>query len=118
MENRTEKLKRGTRLAALCVALMAALALAGCSHKLVASTGEHTVKVYPDQATYDKLANLKSQGGPMGMIGGIGASLATREVDDQTPVRILSSNDQGSEVEVTDGPHRGLKGFVPRQNVD
>ena len=102
----------------MCVALVAALTLAGCSHKLVASAGEHTVKVYPDQATYDKLVKLKSEGGPMGMIGGIGASLAAKQVDDQTPVRILSSNDHGSEIEVTDGPHKGLKGFVPKQNVN
>jgi transcription antitermination factor NusG len=76
------------------------------------------VKVYPDQATYDKLAKLKSEGGPMGMLGGLGANLAAKQVDDRTPVRIVSSNDEGSEIEVTDGPFKGLKGFVPRQNVD
>jgi hypothetical protein len=118
MQNRSEKLRGRARLAALCVALVAALTLAGCSHKLVASTGEHTVKVYPDQATYDKLAQLKSEGGPMGMLGGIGANLATKQVDDQTPVRILSSNNQGSEIEVTNGPFKGLKGFVPKENVN
>jgi transcription antitermination factor NusG len=118
MRNRSEKPNRGARLAALCVALAAALTLAGCAHKLVASAGQHTVKVYPDQATYDKLTQLKSEGGPMGMLGGIGQSLAARQVDDQTPVRIISNNDQGSEIEVTDGPFKGLKGFVPKQNVN
>ena len=80
--------------------------------------GEHTVKVFPDQATYDKVAKMKSQGGAMGMLGGIGANLAAKEVDDRTPVRIVTSNDEGSVVEVTDGPFKGVKGFVPKQNVD
>ncbi len=118
MVNRSGKLDGGARLAALCALLAAALMLAGCGHKLVANAGEHTVKVYPDQATFDKLAKLKSEGGAMGMLGGIGANLAAKEVDDRTPVRVVSSNEEGSEVEVTDGPYKGLKGFVPRQNVD
>ncbi len=118
MINRNGKPDAGARLAALCALLAAALMLAGCGHKLVANADEHTVKVYPDQATFDKLAQLKAQGGPMGMLGGLGANLAAKEVDDRTPVRIVSSNDEGSEIEVTDGPYKGLKGFVPRQNVD
>ena len=102
------------RAAAAVVALLAA----GCSHRVVASPGEHTVKVFPDQATYDKVAKMRSQGGPLGMLGGIGANLAAREVDDQTPVRIVSSNDEGSEVEVTEGPFKGVMGFVPKQNIN
>lgn len=101
-------------LAAIAIAVMAA----GCSHRVVASAGEHTVKVYPDQATYDKVAKMKGEGGAMGMLGGIGANLAAKEVDDQTPVRVVTSNDEGSVVEVTDGPFKGLKGFVPKNNVD
>ena len=102
------------RAAAAVVALLAA----GCSHRMVASPGEHTVKMFPDQATYDKVAKMRSQGGPLGMLGGIGANLAAREVDDQTPVRIVSSNDEGSEVEVTEGPFKGVMGFVPKQNMN
>lgn len=103
----------------LLAAMAAALMLAGCGHRVVASAGQHTVRVYPDQATYDRLTQLKSQGGAVGgMLGGLGADLTTKEVDDQTPVRIVSSNSEGSEVEVTDGPFKGLRGFVPKQNVD
>ena len=98
--------------------LVLTLAVAGCGHKLVARDGEHTVKIFPNQATYDKVENMKSQTGPIGMLGGIGADLAARNVDDRTPVRIMSSNDEGSVVEVTDGPFKGLSGFVPKQNVD
>ena len=110
-----------SRLMQCCLMLGAiaiAIVAAGCSHRVVASAGEHTVKVFPDQATYDKVAKMKSQGGAMGMLGGIGANLAAKEVDDQTPVRIVTSNDEGSVVEVTDGPFKGVTGFVPRQNVN
>jgi hypothetical protein len=120
MENhRYRSLTVGSRMSVLIAALAASLLVAGCSHRLVANAGEHTVKVFPDQETYDKVAKLKSEGGAMGqMLGGIGANLAAKELDDQTPVRIVSSNDEGSEIEVTDGPLKGLKGFVPKANVD
>ncbi len=119
MENhRRRNVTIGSRTSVLIAALAAALLIAGCGHRVVASPGEHTVKVFPDQATYDKVAKLKAEGGAMGMLGGIGANLAAKEVDDQTPVRIVSSNDEGSEIEVTDGPLKGLKGFVPKPNVD
>jgi transcription antitermination factor NusG len=101
-------------LAAIALAIVAA----GCSHRVAAIAGEHTVKVFPDQATYDKVTKMKSEGGAMGMLGGIGANLAAKEVDDQTPVRIVTSNEEGSVVEVTDGPFKGVTGFVPRQNVN
>ena len=109
-------LRKRTLIAA--AAAVAALLAAGCSHRVVASPGEHTVRVYPDQATYDKVSKMRSQSGPLGMLGGIGANLATKEVDDQTPVRIVTSNDEGSEIEVTDGPFKGVMGFVPKQNIN
>jgi hypothetical protein len=112
------KVQAGTRLCVTLAAIAMAIAAAGCSHRLVASPGEHTVKIFPDQATYDKVVKMKSQGGAIGMLGGIGANLATKEVDDRTPVRIVTSNDEGSVVEVTDGPFKGVTGFVPKQNVD
>lgn len=107
-----------TRSCLMLAAIAMAIVAAGCSHRVVANAGEHTVKVFPDQATYDKVAKMKTQGGAMGMLGGIGANLAAKEVDDQTPVRIVTSNDEGSVIEVTDGPFRGVTGFVARQNVN
>ena len=118
MRNPRAKLHVGKRSCLTLAAIAIAVVAAGCSHRVVASPGEHTVKVYPDQATYDKVVKMKSQGGAMGMLGGIGANLAAKELDDQTPVRIVTSNDEGSVVEVTDGPFKGVTGFVPRQNVD
>ena len=118
MENPSSKFRTRTRSCQVLAALTMAIVAAGCSHRVVASAGEHTVKVFPDQATYDKVAKMKAEGGAMGMLGGIGANLAAKEVDDQTPVRIITSNDEGNVVEVTDGPFKGVKGFVPKQNVD
>src|SRR5437660_1181878 len=89
----------------------------GCTHRVVANPGEHTVKLYPDEATYQKVANLKSQGGPMGMIGGLGEGMVAKTIDNNTPVRIISQDSLGAEIEVTDGPHKGMTGFVAKENV-
>jgi transcription antitermination factor NusG len=118
MRNPASKFNAIARFCVMFVAFTGAIMATGCSHRVIASAGEHTVKVFPDQATFDKVAKMKSEGGAMGMLGGIGASLAAKEVDDQTPVRIIASNEEGSVVEVTDGPFKGVKGFVPRQNVN
>ena len=118
MRNRGSRLSATARSCLMFLAIMGAIVTSGCSHRVVANAGEHTVKVFPDQATYDKVASMRSQGGAIGMLGGIGANLASREVDDQTPVRIVTSNDEGSVIEVTDGPFKGVKGFVPKQNVN
>ena len=105
-------------IVACTFALGAALALAGCGHKLVATGKDTTVNIFPDEDTYKKLANLRTQGGVAGMLGGLGENLATQKVDDRTKVQIISSDDLGSQVEVTDGPAKGVKGFVPKDNVD
>ena len=95
----------------------AALAMAGCGHKLVAHNGESTVAVYPDEDTFSKLNDLKKQGGVGGLIGGVGAGLAAKQVDNNTPVRIISSDDRGAQIEVLDGSSKGLQVFVAKDNV-
>lgn len=104
----------------LVIAAMAGamLMLCGCSHRLQATPGEHTVRVYPDEATFEKLKSLKGEGGAAGMIGGLGENLVAREVADHTPVRIISQDSQGAEIEITDGPNKGSTGFVAKQNLD
>lgn len=100
------------------IALGTSLAMLGCGHKLVAHNGESTVAVYPDEETFTKLSNLKNQGGVVGgMIGGLGEGLAAKQVDNNTPVRIVSSDDKGAQVEVLDGAFKGMHGFVPKDNV-
>jgi len=99
-------------------AIGAAMAIAGCGHKLVAHNGDSTVAVYPDENTFTKLANLKKQGGIGGMIGGGLEGVAAKQVDNNTPVRIINSDDNGSQVEVLDGAFKGMQGFVPKDNVN
>jgi len=98
-------------------ALMVAMATIGCSHRVVANPGEHTVKLYRDESTYEKIKDLKKQGGPMAMIGSLGEGFVAKELDNNTPIRIISQDSDGAQVEVTDGPDKGATGFVPKDNV-
>ena len=100
------------------VILAATLGLAGCGHKLVAHGGDTTVAVYPDKASFERLKSLQSEGGPAGMIGGIGASLVAKKVDDGTPVKVISSDNDGDQIEVLDGPSKGMSGYVSKDSVD
>ncbi|MGA2410032.1 MAG: hypothetical protein ABSG46_06530 [Candidatus Binataceae bacterium] len=98
--------------------VLAVLGLAGCGHKLVAHGGDSSVPLYPDKATFDKVKALQNQGGAAGLLGGVGEAFAAKKIDDQTPVKIISSDDEGSEVEITDGPMKGAAGYVAKDSVD
>jgi hypothetical protein len=106
------------RIRSAAIALAALMMLAGCSHKLVATPGQTQVSIYPDENTYKKLSQMKAEGGVAGMLSGMGENLATGKLDDQTPVKIISGDDLGSNIEVSVGPSKGMKGFVPKANVD
>jgi transcription antitermination factor NusG len=87
-------------------------------HKLVVTGNQHAVPLYQDESDYLKYSRLQQSGGLKGMAGDIGQKFVTKEIDDQTPVKIVSSDDNGAVVEITNGPMRGQTGFVPRPNVD
>ena len=109
---------RKTRFALAASLIGAALLLAGCQHHLVAAPGDTTVAIYPDRQTYDKLADLKKQG-PLGALAsGLGKGVEGRNVDDKTMVNILSGDDEGYQIEVSDGPNKGVTGFVPKNSVN
>lgn len=101
------------------------LAVVGCqqpmapviTHKLVATGNQHAVPVYPDEQTYLHTAREKQEGGVVGIVGDVKQKL-TAKLDDQTPVQIVTSDDYGAVVTVTDGPMKGATGFVAKQNVD
>lgn len=95
-----------------------AIVIAGCSHKLVAHGGDSTVPLYPDKTTFDKVKGLQNQGGPAGLIGGIGEGFVAKKIDDQTPVKVISSDDEGAEVQITDGPMKGAVGYVAKDSVN
>jgi ABC-type oligopeptide transport system substrate-binding subunit len=101
------------------IIILTALFAAGCSHRLVANSGEATVTVYPDKEAFDRIKSLKNQGGPVGgMIGGLGENLVGKRIADQTTVKVLSSDDEGAQIEVLEGPNKGFKGYVPKGNVN
>jgi hypothetical protein len=52
------------------------------------------------------------------MIGNAQQDLSSKKIDDQTPVKILSSDSNGTEVEIVEGPMKGTAGFVANQNVN
>ena len=52
------------------------------------------------------------------MIGDAQKGMSAKQIDDQTPVNIISSDSNGTEVEVVQGPMKGTAGFVANQNVD
>jgi hypothetical protein len=48
----------------------------------------------------------------------LGKGVEAKNVDDKTPVKILSSDDEGDTIEVSDGPNKGITGFVPKNSVN
>ena len=106
-----------SRLALAASMIGLSVMIAGCQHYLIAAPGETSVAVYPDEQTYSKIADLKKQGGIGGMIGGLGQNFTAKQIDNNTPVRIVTSDDLGDVIEVIDGPNKGISGFVPKSSV-
>ena len=86
-------------------------------HKVVAK-GQHSVPVYPDEEAYLHVARMKGEGGVAGIVGDVKQKFQAKEIEDQTPVQIVAADDNGAVVTVTDGPMKGLTGFVPKQYID
>jgi hypothetical protein len=106
-----EKMKRHLTFV-FTLAAAIAIAVMGCqrsaaNHKLVATGDKHSVPLYHDKATYQKASHQPEASGTN-----------ADQVDDQTPVVIISSDDSGAVVEIVDGPRKGKNGFVARDNVD
>ncbi|HJU11548.1 MAG TPA: hypothetical protein VJ728_11760 [Candidatus Binataceae bacterium] len=115
----------GSKFQGTAVKVMAAttllaglLVITGCNHKLVGHAGESTINVYSNKDDFDKLMSMKSRGGAEGIVGGLGESFMATKVPENTQVKILSSDSEGDEVQVLQGPHAGLKGYVAKDNVD
>ena len=111
-------------LSALVATMFLTLAFAACqqssltTHKLVVTGNQHSVPMYTDEQSYLKVSHMNQQGGLEGMAGKINKDLQTRSIDDQTQVKVVSSDDNGAVVEITDGPMKGQTGFVAKQNLD
>jgi hypothetical protein len=102
------------------------LAIVGCNqpmgpvitHKLVATGNQHAVPLYPDEASYLSTSRDKQEGGVTGVVGDVKQSFTAKQIDDQTSVQVVTSDDNGAVITVTDGPMKGATGFVAKQNVD
>lgn len=88
------------------------------THKLVATGNQHAVPVYRDEEDYVHTSLLKGSGGVEGIVGDVKQTLTAKQIDDQTQVQIVSSDDNGAEIAVTNGPMKGMTGFVARQNIN
>ena len=109
---------RKSKIAWGVLALMLMPLLAGCGHKLVAHSGDTTVNVYASKEQFDKVQSMKSQGGAAAMLGGIGESMLAKKVDNNTPVKVISSDDEGAMVEILDGRDKGTQGYVAKDNLE
>jgi hypothetical protein len=100
------------------VLVLVVLPLTGCGHKLVAHGGDTNVAVYPDKDSFDKVKGMEKQGGPAGLIGGLGESMMTKKINAGTPVKIVVCDDEGCQIQVLDGPSLGFTGYVSKDSVD
>jgi transcription antitermination factor NusG len=110
----------------LPIAGLLLIAIVGCnspgtpvlSHKLVATAGQTSIPLYPDEHTLIEVSHKSQQGGVTGMVGSVEKTFTAKQIDDQTPVQVLSTDENGAQVQIIDGPLKGQTGFVTKQNVN
>jgi hypothetical protein len=113
-------IRRVLATAALSVAIgqIAACQKSVLTHKLVVTGNQHSVPLYSDEQTFLDVSHEKQQGGVEGMAGDVRNKFSAREIDDQTAVKVVSSDDNGAVIEIIEGPMKGQSGFVAKQNLD
>jgi len=109
---------RIVRIAFTVTLTVALMSITGCGHKLVAHNGETTVSVFQSKKDFDNVISMKSHGGAEGMVGGLGETFMAKKVDENTPVKVFSSDVEGAEIEVLKGPNAGLHGYVAKDNIN
>ena len=87
-------------------------------HKLVATDGQHKAALYADEPTYLRVSHRARQGGVNGLIGNAQQDLPAKQIDDQTPAKVPSSDNNGAEVQIVQGPMKGTVGLVSSQKLD
>lgn len=100
------------------IGLIAACQKPVITHKLIVTGNQHSVPLYSDEQTYLDVSHQKQQGGVEGMAGDIRNKFSARQIDDQTPVKVVSSDDNGAVILIVEGPMKGQSGFVAKQNLD
>jgi transcription antitermination factor NusG len=87
------------------------------SNKLVVAGNQQSIPMYTDEQSYLKVSGMKQQGGVEGMAGQVANGMEAKSVEPDTPVKVISKDDNGAQVEIIAGPLKGQTGFVPAQNV-
>src|SRR5260370_12120129 len=85
------------------------LAVVGCqkpvtpiiTHKLVVIGNQRAVPVFPDEQTYLHTSREKQEGGVVGIVGDVKQNLTAKQIDDQTPFQIVTSDDYTTLLTVT-----------------
>jgi hypothetical protein len=115
---KTQFSSRIVKIAGVVALIGPLLGIAGCTHKLVGRGGETTVNVFSSKKDFDNVMSMKSRGGAEGIVGGLGETFMAKQVAANTPVKIISSDSEGADVQVLEGPNAGLRGYVANDNVD
>jgi hypothetical protein len=108
----------GAAALSMTLGIIAACQKPVLTHKLVVTGNQHSVPLYSDEQTYLDVSHEKQQGGVEGMAGDIRNKFSARQIDDQTPVKVISSDDNGAVIQIIEGPMKGQAGFVAKQNLD
>jgi len=96
------------------ILLAGAFALPGCSHRLVAHNGETSVAVYANKEDFDKVSSMKSQGGPTGLIGGMGQTLMSKKFPVTPKSRFWPVTTRVLILRSSKGPTKGFAVTLPR----
>lgn len=115
---RTQVTSRIARIAGLLALIGTVLGMVGCTHKLIGRGGETTVNVFSSKKDFENVMSMKSRGGAEGIVGGLGETFMAKKVAENTPVKILTSDSEGAEIQVIEGPDAGLRGYVAKDNLN
>jgi hypothetical protein len=109
--------RSGTNFFAVAGLIMLAMAIAGCTHRLVAPPGETAVLIFPDRQSVTKVEQMIKEDGMLGAVAAAGETAKAKPIVDGTRVKVLSRDEYSVEVVVARGPYKGLHGFVMKEAV-
>ena len=87
--------------------IMFAMAIAGCTHPLIAPPGETAVLIFPDRQSVTKVEQMIKEDGMLGAFAAAGETDKARPIVAGTRVKVLSRDEYSVEVVVARGRTRG-----------
>jgi hypothetical protein len=111
-----------SRFGFAALALTALITLAACGHKVIVTKGQDSVRIYQSQDIYEAYLKVLNTPQPHDRFYNfLRAAVELKEsveVENRTPIKIISKSKTGATVEVLKGPNKGYEGFVPNENLD